>query len=152
MNLSHFPYSILYQFLFNDHVYSTSNVLVPFFNLLYLLLINVSLWSLVTFITFCFLKLPLFNCQSWPSAILCHVSFFQFASTSIYFNYSVSYQFILNINLFFLFIQFYSISICLLFLQFSVSFMAFWHICSKMALLTPSCFVTFLFLKFPLIF
>jgi len=78
--------------------------------------------------------------------------FFQFTSTSIYLICSFSYQFILIFNLFFFFTQFCSISIRLLFLQSSVLFMPFWHICSKKALLTPSCFVTFLFLKFPLIF
>jgi len=69
-----------------------------FFNLLYLLLINVSSWSLLTFISFCFLKYAISKFSPCSYAILDHVSFFQSSIIPIFFFHIIL---ISNINFFF---------------------------------------------------
>ena len=82
-----------------------------FFNLLYLLLINVSSWSLLTFISFCFLKYAISKLSSCSYAILDHVSFFQSSIISISHLHII---FIFNLYFFCFLINFLSISIRLL--------------------------------------
>ena len=139
----------LYQFLFNDHVYSTSNVLIPFFystlSSTYQCLFMISCHFYLLLLS----KFTIIQLLIMFFSILDHVPFFQFISTSIYFNSSASYQFVLIINLFFFFIQFCSIFIRLLFSQSSVSLMAFWHICSIKGLVDTFLLCNLLVSEFP---